>query len=258
MNLRLALFSICPVVAFAQPATLPGLDEVLRRLAENQEKVVTARQSIVYTQETRTRLMRGGSKVAREEKRRYTVAPTATSTEKKLDYFEGRYQKNGRLIPYTDPKFRQKALDIDGDLVESMTDDMVNDKESRDGIAKDLFPLTAKEQAHYTYRLGGVEKVNGIDAIRILFEPRRTLPTMTTEPGRERYSSTRTSSSRFASSRNLLSTSLGPSRSSWGRTSTSSGSPSPIEKWPRGCGFQSHTAQSSTCVCCSDMPEPSR
>ena len=89
MILRLALFSLCPLAVFAQTAASPGLEEVLRRLAENQEKAVSARQSIVYTQETRTRLMRGGGKLAREEKRRYTVAPTATSTEKKLDFFDG-------------------------------------------------------------------------------------------------------------------------------------------------------------------------
>jgi len=173
MILRLALFSLCPLAVFAQTAASPGLEEVLRRLAENQEKAVSARQSIVYTQETRTRLMRGGGKLAREEKRRYTVAPTATSTEKKLDFFDGNYRKNGKLMSYTDPKFRYKDMDIDGDLVEDMTDDMVNDKESRDGIPRNLFPLTAQEQAHYTYRLAGTQQVNGTEAIRLQFEPKK-------------------------------------------------------------------------------------
>jgi hypothetical protein len=173
MILRVALSALCPLVTFAQAAASPGLDEVLRRVAENQEKAVSARQSIVYTQQTRTRLMRGGGKLAREEKRRYTVAPTATSTEKKLDFFEGNYRKNGKLIPYTDPKFRYKDMDIDGDLVEDMTDDMVNDKESRDGIPRNLFPLTAQEQAHYTYRLAGTQQVNGTEAIRLQFEPKK-------------------------------------------------------------------------------------
>jgi hypothetical protein len=173
MILRLALLTICPLAVFAQTAPLPEVDEVLRRLAENQEKAVSARQSIVYTQETRTRLMRGGSTLAREEKRRYTVVPTATSTEKKLDYFEGNYRKNGRLFPYTDPKFRQKDMDIDGEVVEHMTDNLVNDKESRDGIPPDMFPLTAREQARYTYRLAGTQNVNGVEAIRIQFEPKK-------------------------------------------------------------------------------------
>ena len=173
MILRLAIFSLCPLATFAQTASLPALDEVLRRLAQNQENAVSARSSIVYTQEIRTRLMRGGSKLAREEKRRYTVTPTATSTEKKLDFFEGNYEHNGKLIPYTDPKFRHKDMDIDGDLVEDMTDDMVNNKESRDGIPRNLFPLTAREQAHYNFRLAGTQKVNGSEAIRILFEPKK-------------------------------------------------------------------------------------
>lgn len=172
MILRLALCSLCPLTLLAD-GPLPELGDILRRVAENQEKAVAARLSIVYTQETRTRLMRGGGKLAREEKRRYTVAPTATSTEKKLDSFEGQYRKGGQLIPYTDPKFRYKDMDIDGELMEGMTEDMVNDKHSRDGIPKDMFPLTAKEQEHYTYRLAGVQKVNGVDAIRVLFEPKK-------------------------------------------------------------------------------------
>jgi hypothetical protein len=172
MILRLALFSLCPLALLAE-APQPDPKEILRRVAENQEKAVAARLSIVYTQETRTRLMRGGGKLAREEKRRYTVTPTATATNKKLDLFEGQYRKGGKLLPYTDPKFRHKEMDIDGDLVEDMTDDMVNDKESRDGIPKNLFPLTAKEQEHYTFHLAGVQKANGVDAIRVAFEPKK-------------------------------------------------------------------------------------
>jgi hypothetical protein len=172
MILRLALLSVCPLALLAE-APPPGLSDILRRVADNQEKAVAARLSIVYTQETRTRLMRGGGKLAREEKRRYTVTPTATATNKKLDLFEGQYRKGGKLLPYTDPKFRHKDMDIDGDLVEDMTDDMVNDKESRDGIPKNLFPLTAKEQEHYTFHLAGVQKVNGVDAIRVAFTPKK-------------------------------------------------------------------------------------
>ena len=151
MTLRRTLLFLCLPRLFAQ-APLPALNDVLRRVAENQEKAVAARLSIVYTQEIRTRSVRNGGKLAREEKRRYTVTPTATSTEKKLDFFEGQYMKGGTLIPYSDPKFRYKDMDIDGDLVASMTDNMINGKESRDGIPKDLFPLTALEQEHYTYR----------------------------------------------------------------------------------------------------------
>ncbi len=173
MNLRLVLVALCPLLQYAQTAPAPSLDEVLKRVAENQEKAVAARLSIVYTQETRTRLMRGGGKLAREEKRRYTVVPTATTSEKKLELFEGQYRKGGVLLPYTDPKFRYKDMDIDGDLVEDMTNDMVNDKQSRDGIPKDMFPLTAKEQEHYAYRLAGVQKVNGVDALRLTFEPKK-------------------------------------------------------------------------------------
>jgi hypothetical protein len=101
------------------------------------------------------------------------VTPTATSTERNLVFFEGHYRDNGKLFPYTDPKFRHKGMDLDGSLVEDMTEDMVKDKESRDGIPRDQFPLTAQEQTHYTYRLAGTQNVNGVEAIRIQFEPKK-------------------------------------------------------------------------------------
>jgi len=172
MILRLALCSVCPLALLAETPP-PDLNEILRRVAANQEQAVAARRSIVYTQETRTRLMRGNGKLAREEQRRYTVAPTATSTERKLDSFEGHYLKNGQRIAYTDPKFRTKDLDIDGDLTDDMTNDLVNDKNARDGIPKNMFPLTAKEQEHYTFRLGGTRQVNGVEALRVTFEPKK-------------------------------------------------------------------------------------
>lgn len=152
----------------------PSLDEILSRLADNQERGVEARRQIVYRQDTFVRLLRTDGKLGREEKRRYTVTPGAEGSEKALDHFEGRYARGGRILTYDKPKFQYKDTDIDGDLIEDLTQDLVNDRKSRDGISKDQFPLTRAEQAHYKFRSEGLRKLGGQDAYHIRFEPRGT------------------------------------------------------------------------------------
>jgi hypothetical protein len=147
--------------------------EILRRVADNQQRADESRSRVVYHQSVRTRLMRGGGKLAREESRQYTVTPTATGSEKQLLSISGLYEKHGKLHPYADPKFRHKDLDLDGELTEDLTDDLVNSKNSRDGISRDLFPLTAEEQRHYEFRFDGYQKVADVDAIRLAFSPRK-------------------------------------------------------------------------------------
>lgn len=162
------LLTLCvtPVVA------APPLEEILTRLADSQERAVEARNTVVYRQNTFSRLLRGGGKVAREEKREYTVLPTAKETKKERVHFEGRYEKGGKLLPYDDPKFRHKRIDLDGELIEGLTDDMVNDEKARDGLHSDMFPLTRAEQAHYTFSLAGTRQVQGVEALVVTFEPR--------------------------------------------------------------------------------------
>lgn len=167
LRLIVCLVSLTPL-AQAQPA----LEEILRRLAGNQERASDARKTIVYRQDTWVRLLQTNGKLSREEKRQYTVAPTASGSVKKLDRFEGRYRKGGQTLNYAAPDFQYKDTDIDGELIESLTHDLINDEESRDGFAKDLFPLTSKEQAQYTFRLAGTRKVGDVEALRIDFLPK--------------------------------------------------------------------------------------
>jgi len=151
----------------------PRLQEILDKLAANQERAVAARTSIVYRQDSWVRLLRTNGKLSREEKRQYTVAPTEDGSEKKLEKFEGRYEKGGKMYSYETPRFHYKGTDIDGDLIEDLTDDLINDKKSRDGFSHDMFPLTSGEQLHYTFKLNGTRKVAGVDALHIQFEPKK-------------------------------------------------------------------------------------
>ena len=46
------------------------------------------------------------------------------------------------MIPYSEPGYKYKDVDIDGELIDQLTlNDLVNEKGSRDGIPSSLFPL---------------------------------------------------------------------------------------------------------------------
>lgn len=167
------LIVVCAAALPVAAGEAPKLEEILRKLAANQDAAVEARKTVVYRQDTLVRLLRTNGKLSREEKRQYTVAPTESATKKKLEKFEGRYERDGKLLGYTEPGFEYKDMDIDGALIESLTDDLVNDKKSRDGFSKDMFPLTVAEQRYYKFELKGRKKVAGVDAWHIRFQPQK-------------------------------------------------------------------------------------
>jgi hypothetical protein len=143
------------VAALAAASEPPAVDAMLARIAESQEQSQQAREKIVYTQFVHAKLLRTNGKVAREEKRTYTVTPKANGFERKLEKFEGWYERHGERIAYTEPGYNYKGLDIDGDLMDDLIDDWTGNGESRDGVDKDLFPLTAAHQREYTFRATG-------------------------------------------------------------------------------------------------------
>ncbi|MBI5083699.1 MAG: hypothetical protein HZB13_03760 [Acidobacteria bacterium] len=166
---------LASIVWLAVPACLgqPPLEEILAKLADSQERAVEARKSIVYRQDTWVRLLRTNGKLSREEKRQYTVAPTPEGFDKKLERFEGRYEQGGQMHSYGQPDHKYKGMDIDGDLIRDLTNDLVNDTKTRDGFSKDLFPLTSSEQRHYVFKLEGTRRVAGVEALRVTFEPKK-------------------------------------------------------------------------------------
>ena len=122
-------------------------DGIMAKVAANLEHGSELRNSYIYTQKIHTRLLRTNSKLAREERREYTVTPTGGSSDKKLTRFEGQYEKGNKLHPYAEPGFRQKDLDLDGALIEDLADDLISDEKSKDGIDMDLFPLPTQRSS---------------------------------------------------------------------------------------------------------------
>lgn len=145
----------CLALLCMMPVEPPPLEEMLAKIAESQETAQAAREKIVYTQFVHAKLIRTNGKLAREEKRTYIVTPSAKGFERKLEKFEGWYEKGGQMIPYSEPGFEYKDIDIDGDLIDDLIDDWTGDSETRDGVDKDFFPLTAENQKKYSFRSTG-------------------------------------------------------------------------------------------------------
>jgi hypothetical protein len=159
------------VAAFAaEPLSVEG---IMARVAANQERAQELRTAFVYRQSLLLRFQRGDGRLAREEQHEFTVAPKPDGSEKTLEHFAGKYERDGKLVDYAEPGFKYKDLDLDGELMHDFADELTHDRRSRDGIARDLFPLTAKEQEKYTFRFRGREDYRGRRVYRIEFEPNK-------------------------------------------------------------------------------------
>jgi hypothetical protein len=150
----------------------PTVDQIMARVADNQMRAQDMRRAYVYNQKVLARFHRTNGKLAREEKSEYLVTPTPAGVEKKLTHFEGKVERGGKFIAYDRSGQEIKNLDIDGDLIRDMANEMTGDKDTKDGIGHDLFPLTAAEQAKYLFTLEGKETYRGRPVYRVSFRPR--------------------------------------------------------------------------------------
>lgn len=158
---QIAWIVLAASTAFAQ--TPPSVDEIMARVAANQAKSVEARRQFVYKQEQLIALRHSNGKTACQFQREYSVAPNATGVARKLVKSESVV---GRCDDDSDKNVK---ANIDSGAGESMDSPVGWEK---DGVPRDLFPLTAKEQRHYDYRLAGVETHKGRKAYRIAFQPK--------------------------------------------------------------------------------------
>jgi hypothetical protein len=157
---------------FSAAAQTPDVRAMMAKVAENQARALEQRKSFVYHQKQLLRLVRGSGKVAREERREYTIAPDDRTSRKELTHFEGKYERHGRYIAYSHPGYEYKEMDIDGELIDSLSSDLTSDSKSRDGMSPHLFPLTAREQRSYEFTLKGVESDHGRQVYRVTFQPK--------------------------------------------------------------------------------------
>jgi hypothetical protein len=84
----------------------------------------------------------------------------------------GEYHKSKKeIIRYDKPGFEKGGMDIDGGIIEDLIDDLVNDKDSRDGIPHSFFPLATKDLSSYKFTLKPPVEVKGRKAFVVGFEP---------------------------------------------------------------------------------------
>jgi hypothetical protein len=150
----------------------PDIDAIMSRVGINQAKAQDLRDLYVYNQKQLLRFVRANGKIAREERREYVVTPKLRRSKKQLVHFEGKYEEHGKFYAFYEPHFEHKGLDLDAELIDDMSRDMTDDNRARDGIARDLFPLTYHQQLKYTFQLLGTEKYQGREVYRVSFLPK--------------------------------------------------------------------------------------
>lgn len=143
------------------------------RVALNQDRDQEMRTAFVYHQNILVRLHRANGKFAREEYGEFTVTPAPKGITRERTLFRGKYVDHGKEIEFDQPGFEHKSIDIDADFAKSLMEDFGNDKESRDGVDHDCFPLTSKEQSKYKFHLEGTEDYRGTPVYRVTFAPRK-------------------------------------------------------------------------------------
>jgi len=161
------------LLLFAAGPESETADEIMARVAENQNQSQEMREAFVYHQNVMIRLQRSNGKLAREEYSEFTVTPTATGTQKERTLFRGKFADHGKEIEFDQPAHEHKSVDIDADVANSLLESFTNDPKSRDGIERDLFPLTSKQQRKYKFHLDGTEDYRGTPVYRITFEPKK-------------------------------------------------------------------------------------
>ena len=147
------------------------------------ESGAAARRQYVYQQRVRATISQGNGKVNRKEDRTYAVIPHEKSTEKKLEKFAGEYRDGKKMVAYSTPHDHGAnhahdddgaegiAEGIDGEIMQNMVEDLVENKKSPDGIPHDLFPLSTADLPGYTFKSLGEKQLQGRRVLRIGFEP---------------------------------------------------------------------------------------
>lgn len=154
-------------------AQSPDVNSIMAQVATNQAKSREQRAQWIFAQHQLLRMVRSGGRIAREEHREYLVLPDRRGIKKQLTHFDGRYAIHGAYLSYAQPGYRYKGLDLDGDLIEGLSNGLTDDKQSVDGIETDLFPLTYHQQLKYAFHLvGSLEDYRGRKVWRVHFEPK--------------------------------------------------------------------------------------
>ena len=158
------------IAASAGYSQAPAIDDIMGRVAANQAKSVEARKQFVYRQQELVAMHQSNGKMTCEQRREYTVAPTADGIERRL---VNPPEKNGDV--------QRCNVDFSGSSGENLSVTMGSEGDSfstslgktKDGVPRGLFPLTAEEQQFYEYQLAGIAMHGGRKVYRVTFRPNK-------------------------------------------------------------------------------------
>jgi hypothetical protein len=165
-------------------------DDIMARVAANQDRSETLRKEYVYKQHIHIATHKPKSRMMREETADYDVMPLPDGTKKQLKLLTGRYWNKGKYFDFqgeAGPAAGSTDVDLihnlrnhepvpeagrtDAALIQNLRNNLLND-ESKDGLARDLFPLTSEEQKNYEFKLLGQEVEAGRNVYHIAFAPK--------------------------------------------------------------------------------------
>ncbi|MGA9464524.1 MAG: hypothetical protein WBV28_17140 [Terracidiphilus sp.] len=180
---------------------LPSADAVMNQVAVNQDAAEAKRAHYIYVQHAKM-VSRRGNTIMCEEITDYRFAPSEDQSKEQLLKLDGRFLRQHGYISYTallprdEDKPKESATEsdnsgkkskgnrdsnsvddpnkdetMDRDIVENIRWNLIHDN-SKDGINAHLFPLTSKDQAGYTFRMIGRERLNGRDVFHTAFRPK--------------------------------------------------------------------------------------
>ena len=143
---------------------------IMAQVAANQDRSEKLRSQYVYHQRIHVVSRKGNGKVLREETADYHVVPKPDGTGKALQQLTGRYWHGGKYVDFSGEPVPEPDS-TDAELVHSFREDLTDDH-SKDGLARDLFPLTTEQRQDYQFRLIGEETFEGHKTYHIGFTPK--------------------------------------------------------------------------------------
>lgn len=162
----LALSGVCA----ADVTPRLSAEQIMRKVAENQDNEQQARAHFIYDESLRVLTHYTNGKLAREERSEFIVFPKPKGVERKRVSVRGRYWHKGQYVDFAgDPVPGSDTLD--GGLTSGFADSLRNNK-SNDSMSKQLFPLTSEAQKDLLFELAGEQMVAGREAYRIRFRPK--------------------------------------------------------------------------------------
>jgi hypothetical protein len=143
---------------------------IMARVAANQDRSNQLRADYIYRQRMHVAARKTNGRLMCEETFDYLVIPAPKSTKKELKDLKGRYWHKGRYVDFH-RKLRGNDESVDCDVAGALGEDLTNER-SKDGVAKDLFPLTSEQQKNDRFQLIGEETLQGRRIYRVSFRPK--------------------------------------------------------------------------------------